>query len=190
MKYLAARRIASNLIEEMKPFCERVEIAGSIRRRKAEVKDIEIVAIPKWNTEVDVGSLFAEPITINLLHQWANSSKIVWIKPGVSGIVPWTIKPEGKYWRGLLPSEIKLDLFIAQPDNWGMIFLIRTGSAEFTTAVVTHAKRIKMPCVDGYLTRDGQRLATYEEADVFNFLGLQHIEPMDRISFDSLRLTS
>jgi DNA polymerase/3'-5' exonuclease PolX len=86
-------------------------------------------------------------------------------------------KPDGKYWRGLVDEQIKLDLFIAGADNFGIIYVIRTGSAEFTTALVTHAKRIGVPSVDGYLTRNGERLATPEERDVFNVLNLEYVEP-------------
>lgn len=47
MKYEDAILIAERVKAELEPHCERIEIAGSIRRKKPEVKDIEIVAIPK-----------------------------------------------------------------------------------------------------------------------------------------------
>lgn len=47
-----AKQIAEALIEELRPYCERISIAGSIRRGKQEVKDIEIVAVPKPNRTV------------------------------------------------------------------------------------------------------------------------------------------
>ena len=37
---------ATSLCEELADACDRLEIAGSIRREKKEVGDIEIVAIP------------------------------------------------------------------------------------------------------------------------------------------------
>ncbi len=42
-----ALEIAEKTKELLAPYCERIEIAGSIRRKKPEVKDIELVAIPK-----------------------------------------------------------------------------------------------------------------------------------------------
>lgn len=42
-----ALKIAEAVLKELGPHCERIAIAGSVRRRKPEVKDIEIVAIPK-----------------------------------------------------------------------------------------------------------------------------------------------
>ena len=170
----------------MRPFCVRCEIAGSIRRRKEEVKDIEIVAVAEW--ELEKYDLFAEA-KVNKLFRWAVSCAYVrWIKPGTSEIINWQPQPTGKYWRGLLPSGIKLDLFIADYSNFGLIYAIRTGSAEFTTALVTHAKRVGLPCVDGHLTRDGKPLETPEEGDVFDLLGLEHVAPHERITYSSLRV--
>jgi DNA polymerase beta thumb len=107
-------------------------------------------------------------------------------QPGTSQIVPWKVKPDGKYWRGLLAAGIKLDLFIADPTNFGLILAIRTGSGEFTTALVTRAKEVGLPSVDGYLTRGGERVVTPEEEDVFELLGLEWTDPALRHSFNSL----
>jgi DNA polymerase/3'-5' exonuclease PolX len=188
MKLSAVQPIAADLIKQMQHYCHRCEIAGSIRRQKPEVKDIEIVAIPRWEDITPPGSLFADMQQVNRLYHWArNLSGIYWLKPGTQAIVPWNIKEDGKYWRGLLPHDIKLDLFIAAPDNWGIIFAIRTGSAEFTQALVTHAARIGYPCKEGYIRRAGQPVPTPEERDVFDLLGVEWIEPELRHGFHSLR---
>ena len=42
-----AQAIAQEVVEQLRPHCERIVVAGSIRRKKSEVGDIEIVAIPK-----------------------------------------------------------------------------------------------------------------------------------------------
>jgi DNA polymerase/3'-5' exonuclease PolX len=186
MRLARAEQIARTLADEMSPHCSRVEIAGSIRRGCPEVKDIELVAVPTWKEEETSEGLFAEQVQVNLLHRWAERSGVHWIKPGTSQIVPWHVKEDGKYWRGLLPTGIKLDLFIADSENFGLIFAIRTGSAEFTTALVTRARDLGLPSVDGYLTRGGERVATPEERDVFELLRLEWIDPGRRHSFGSL----
>lgn len=49
MNLAQASALAGQLVEKLAPFCERIEVAGSVRRRKLEgIKDIELVAIPKW----------------------------------------------------------------------------------------------------------------------------------------------
>ncbi len=47
MMHDRALAIAAKIRTELEPFCDRIEIAGSIRRKKPNVKDVEIVAIPK-----------------------------------------------------------------------------------------------------------------------------------------------
>lgn len=194
MLLLEARSIAERLVDAMRPHCRQIEIAGSIRRCKENVKDIEIVAVPDWQEkEVDQG-LFTEMALVNPLHDWA-STKVAplglqWIKPGTSVIEEWPVRPDGKYWRGYLPLyDIKVDVFLATPANWGGIFLIRTGSAEFTTAVMGRALRLGMRFEGGYLKdRNGERTAMLTEEAVFEALGLQFIDPSERTGADALRL--
>lgn len=187
MDLQSAKREAERLVEAMSPYCQRVEIAGSIRRGRLEVKDIEICAIPTW-AERPGADLFGTPEASNILHEWAMKcgSAVRWIKPGVDEIIDWQPKPEGKYWRGLLPCGVKLDLFLARPENWGAIFLIRTGSAPFSEAVVTHAKRIGKRCVNSQFTVDGEPVPTPEEADVFALLNLRYVEPYARTGPEAL----
>jgi len=42
------RGMAEALVELLAPACERIEIAGSVRRKKLNPNDIEIVAVPAW----------------------------------------------------------------------------------------------------------------------------------------------
>jgi DNA polymerase beta thumb len=187
MNLADARSIAEGLVERMAPFVERIEIAGSIRRQAPQVKDIEIIAIPKWEKrEVQDGLFDTKTVRVNLLHEWALTSGVHWIKPGTKEIIPWPLNPQGRYWRGLVPTTetraIKLDVFLTTPAGWGAILLVRTGSAEFSKAVVTHAKKINRPLFEGRLTIGGQAVETPEEEDVFRLLGLQYVEPSKRLT--------
>jgi len=47
MKLSEATDYANYLKQELEPYCDRIEVAGSIRRQNPEVGDIEIVCIPK-----------------------------------------------------------------------------------------------------------------------------------------------
>jgi DNA polymerase/3'-5' exonuclease PolX len=38
-------------------------------------------------------------------------------------------------------AGVRLDLFLAQPDNWGLTLLVRTGSAAFSMALLARWKR-------------------------------------------------
>lgn len=188
MKLEEAREIAEKLVESARPFCARAEIAGSIRRCKPEVKDIEIVVVPKMEKvrteETDLFETHVKIVAANVLHsQWAmaDTCPITWIKPSATEIIKWSPKPDGKYWRGYLPEQdIKIDLFLSRPDNWGMIYLMRTGSAEFNVWLFTHAMKMGCRAAGGYLTRKGQKLTTPEEGDVFRHLRLGFVSPEER----------
>lgn len=47
MKLAEAQAIAERVRAELAPFCVRCEIAGSIRRKRPEPRDLEIVCVPK-----------------------------------------------------------------------------------------------------------------------------------------------
>jgi DNA polymerase/3'-5' exonuclease PolX len=187
-----AQEQAQAVMDWMKPGCKRIEVVGSVRREKAEVKDIELLCIPTWTKRPmeDARTLFNdEPDDAfgqlqNDLHCVALAAQemglVRWIKPGTSDIVDWPIQPDGKYWRGLLPSGVKLDVFLCGHKNWGIIQVIRTGSRDFSAKVVTRLKYLKTPCVGGYVTIKGERVPTPEESDVFTLLDWPYVPPQNR----------
>ena len=67
-----ARKVADALAAELTPRCERIEIAGSLRRGKADVGDIEILYVPRIGQVRVPGELFPRQgsLTDELLEQW------------------------------------------------------------------------------------------------------------------------
>jgi DNA polymerase/3'-5' exonuclease PolX len=55
--YAQMMTIARAVVERLRPACQRIEIAGSLRRHRPMVGDIEICAIPIMPTD-----LFGEPL--------------------------------------------------------------------------------------------------------------------------------
>ena len=156
-QYATAYKIALEVLEQLKPHCERIEIAGSVRRKKAEVGDIEIVAIPK---PYEIGLLESGIATV--INQWQK----------VKGELPC------KYTQRILPSGIKLDLFFAEEGNWGSVFAIRTGSADYSHKVLANGwVRQGFRSDGGYLFRDGERYEVREEKDLFKLIGIPFVEP-------------
>jgi DNA polymerase/3'-5' exonuclease PolX len=154
MKIEEAKKIAKKYLNLLKPYCWRIEIAGSIRREKSEVKDIEIVAIP-----LDLVGFSNE---VNKLEK-------------VKG------NPTGKYTQRILPEGIKLDLFMANIRNWGLIFAIRTGSARYSHKILAcgWVKR-GYKSINGMLTKNGREIEVREEKDLFNLIGVAYIQPNQR----------
>jgi DNA polymerase/3'-5' exonuclease PolX len=155
--YEQALRIAEATLEQLRPHCFRAEIAGSIRRKKAEVGDIEIVIIPK-------------PYELGLFESGIASVVNKWEK--VRGELPC------KYTQRILPEGIALDLFFAEESNWGNIFAIRTGSADYSHKVLaTQWVRRGFKSIDGYLWREDEQYSLREEKDLFQLIGIPYIAP-------------
>jgi DNA polymerase/3'-5' exonuclease PolX len=162
MKLEQARQIAGKVMELLAPQCVRIEIAGSIRRGEPEVGDIEIVAVP---------GEFADAILPTLL-------------PGAK-----FIKNGSRYKQIALPPEsggINLDLFLVRPPaQWGVLFTIRTGPADFSHWIVTRrcfGGRLPSNCrvQDGQVFRYGFSLPMPEEEDFLWLLDLEGVTPAER----------
>ncbi len=161
MKLEEALEIANKVKDELEPHCDRIEIAGSIRRKKPYVGDIEIVAIPKY---YNVG-LFESGIA-TVVKKWKK----------IKGELPC------KYTQRMLPEGIKLDLFFATPENWGHILAMRTGSARFSHKVLATGWVKK-----GYKSKKGilhdswdDPIKIKEEKDLFDLIGEDYVKPEDR----------
>ena len=121
MKLAEADRLAGQIVAQLAPHCVRIQVAGSVRRRRPEVGDIEVVAIPK---PYDVG-LFRSGIA-TVVDQW----------PKVRGELPC------KYTQRRMPEGIALDLFLVSHRNWGLQLAIRTGSAAYSHQVLARGWRM------------------------------------------------
>lgn len=152
--------IAYSALNQIAPHCHRAQIAGSIRRRKAEVKDIEIVVIPKPFEH----GLFESGLAL-VVNQWEK----------VKGEM---IYGKVRYTQRILPQGIKLDLFFATPENWGNIFAIRTGPAEYSANVLAAGWVARgYHSVDGMLRYNGHTVPLPEEEDLFKLLGMPFMPP-------------
>lgn len=149
--------LAEEVIKILKPYCNTIEIAGSLRRKKAYVKDIEIVA-----TTSDIKRLK------NNLGLYLHRNKSRFIKSG------------NKYMNFEYKELIMIDLFIAEENNYGLIYLIRTGSALFSKNMLARWKKVSNGgySENGYLHDPaGKTYVTKTEDDVFKLLNLDYVPP-------------
>lgn len=186
MKLEQAQNIAQSLIEDLKSSCHRIEIGGSIRRNKPDVKDIELICIPVFG-QFPTGqmSLEGDPITSfeNLLFKRisANRDKYDIIKMGDKYA---QIEVFDEHATGTR-QYIKVDVFTATFQTWGYILMLRTGPAELSKWAVTELKRIGFAPKDGAVwsneLHEGMiKIATPTEGEVFDLLRIDYIEPEDR----------
>lgn len=195
MKHLKALPIAQSLVDDLSSACDRIQVAGSLRRGAPEVKDIELLVIPKAELIIKNRDLFGEVIAAEYicplnerLRLMIRSQEWTWRKDVE------TARWGPRYKRLRHKSGICCDLFITDARRWGYQFAIRTGPAMFSKALVTLALRRKYHCTDSLLHQhpkiddkicpNGETcpliIPTPEERDFFEALGLDWIEPADR----------
>lgn len=167
-----AQALANQVIEILRPHCDRIEVAGSIRRNKADVGDVEIVAVPKA-----LYNLLCEVYRTD-----AHIENALW-EAG------YRFRRNGEKFKQFDLGPCNCDLFLTTPEQWGMIYTIRTGSADFTRRLVTLRKfgglmpdDLAADCGRLVNRFTGQKFETPEEGDVFATMGLDWIDPDRRVA--------
>lgn len=179
---------AQLLLAALAPGCERIEIAGSIRRRRPDVGDIELVAIPRLRIEPAPGSLFDGPGTVEIDEL---AERIDALRGHGILVAAEDHPARGQRYAKLrhVASGLQVDLFsVRPPAQWGVIFLIRTGPAAYSQWLVTEARRRGFHVTGGALHRGGMGcntepcdvVETPEEQDVFAALGMGYVRPEHR----------
>ena len=183
--------LAERLRDRLASACDRIEIAGSLRRGCQYVSDVELVAVPKLET-VSVG-FFSNLEQIDQLVEKCEELERsgVWQSDPPD---PFTKKARGQKYRRYyqyLPHEgvfVPVDLFLVRPPaSWGVLLLIRTGPASFSKWMVTQ-RRKGGALPDEYQVRDGSiwcgdvrepqsndaQIPIQEEQDWFDLAGLPY----------------
>jgi len=154
MELERAQKIADAVVKRLAPHCSRIEVAGSIRRKKPQVNDIDLVLIPQ-----DPWSLHGELMKLGQL------------------------KMSGKKIVRVIVGSTQVDLYIAEPETWATLLLIRTGSKENNIRLATLAKNKGWHLAasgDGLFDGTGKRIAGDSEESIYEALGLAYQEPWER----------
>lgn len=179
MERHTALKIAETVALALSPGCERMEIAGSLRRGSPDVHDIELICVPKVRPVRAPGALF--PVVckavLGLSDQLAHA-------PGF-GRGKWGEKFRQIIYRPGEPQQITIDLFVVEADSWGPQFAIRTGPAEFSKLLVSWAMQPGHCMKDGAIReiKSGRVLPFREEAAFFEWLGVPCWAPTERSAF-------
>ena len=158
MELKKAQAIAEDVVKQLSPHCEKVEVAGSIRRRRPLPNDIDIVLVPK-------------PLMDYAVHQ-------VLMELGGG-----KMKMAGKKIARVDLGEIELDVYIATEETWSTLLLIRTGSKESNQRLAAEAQRRGWRLAasgGGLFNENNERIAGDTEASIFKSLGFRNLEPWER----------
>jgi DNA polymerase/3'-5' exonuclease PolX len=175
-----ALAVAQTFVLALSPFCERVEIAGSIRRKKPEVGDIELLFIPKTG-ERDADMFTKEKYdmaddAINKLLRFGTIRQ----RPNIRGSVTWGTKNKLAVH---VASGIPIDFFATTGDNWFTSLVIRTGGKDTNLLLTTSAQRAGNTLNAygaGITTAGGKIIRAESEQHLFELCGVKYIEPEKR----------
>jgi len=129
MYYNGAKALADDIIISLNPYCDKIEIAGSLRRGKEIIGDLEICCIPKNEESKDmfgnVEDVYRNPFFLSIAD-----TELGRVIKGM---------PVGRYMQIELPEGINLDLFMPEPHDYYRQLAIRTGSADYSFKVIATA---------------------------------------------------
>ena len=151
-----ARPLAEAIVAELKKLkvIGRIEIAGSLRRWKETVKDIDILATSKEPMKVMNAFVGLEDVQEVLLKGPTRSSV-------------------------LLREGIQVDLRVVEEDSFGAALQYFTGSKAHNIKIRERAMRLGLKINEYGVFResDNRRIAGKTEVDVYRAIGLPFIEP-------------
>lgn len=181
----AAIAVAKELCDLLKPLClpERLIVAGSLRRRKETVKDVEIVYVSRRMSVAD--GLFD---TRSIPSADAELERLLEIgvlarRRNVNGSEMWGEKNKLAVHAA---SGISVDLFATTEEAWFNYLVCRTGGKDSNTEIASAAQELGWkwnPYGPGFsrpsgLGLDERRMGS--EREVFEFVGLPYKEPWER----------
>jgi len=175
-----ALAVAREMVKWLRPHCERIICAGSLRRRKLEVGDVEILFIPKrlprreglfdikWFEQTEIA--FSAMLGGRLIEQ----------RKSVRGSECWGEKNRRAVH---VPSGIPVDFFTATPANWFNYLVCRTGGMESNIKIAAAAQKKRWkwkPYGSGFINERGELVTVASEREVFELAGLLFLEPWER----------
>lgn len=174
-----AQRFADAVLDELAPACERIIIAGSIRRKVPTVGDVELVAVPRGAPRDLLGDRTTGPNDLDRLVDALVERGRLRLRRDEDGRTR-----AGPRFKALESSggEIALDLFVVLPPaSWGAIVAIRTGPADFARRLVTSALERQRRVRGGHVEAEGEQvIPTPEERDFFREVGIPWVDPARR----------
>jgi len=155
MRLEEAQRLAEQITKEILPHCKRVEVAGSIRRKKSEVNDIDLVLIPK--------PLLKHRI-LNTLQRKMNGK----------------VTKKGDKTSQVIIDGVRVDLYYALEENFAGLLLFRTGSMRNNLKLASRARSIGLRLAHYGVFNGDERVDDNTEEGIYRILSLEYKQPDER----------
>jgi len=167
MKIKTASRIASNIMRDLEPYAERIEIAGGIRRGNVrDLSSIDLVAISKIDMQPDIFMQLQPAGRDRLFRHIRNAYDVQ--QGGRDGQKQVTFH---------VCENIAVTVSLATPETWGYILALRTGPAGLSRALVIKLKKAGYEPEGGRLLRDRKMVPVPVERAVFAMAGVRYVKP-------------
>lgn len=140
-----------NKLKDFKPVIK-VEVAGSIRRRKETIGDIDILVVTKESEEV-----------MDFFTNVENVSKVI-----SKGHSKSTIR---------LKENIESDLRVIKEESFGSALMYFTGSKETNIEMRKIAIKMGLKLNEYGIFKENKQIAGKTEQEMFKKLGMSYIEP-------------
>ncbi len=152
--YSSALLEAQELLESLKKNKNTLSIgiAGSLRRKKEVVKDIDLVAGPK-QPDVLMKTFVTNKLVESVVSHGKTKSSVI------------------------LKSGINADLRVVTDEEFPFALHHFTGSKEHNTEMRNRAKRNNLKMNEYGLFKQGKSVSCNDETEIFEKLGLQYIPP-------------
>jgi len=155
-----ADELTERITKTLHPHCHRIAVAGSVRRRRPTVNDIDLVVIPD-------------------MFKWPGTIPQTLIK-GLGA----ELTRNGDLIKQFNIDGHQLDLIHATHQNWGIRMLRWTGSKEHNILLCTRARKLnmKLAVAQGLLDQNGILLEAKNEERIFTLLHMDYVPPEKRES--------
>lgn len=176
-----ALAVARELCLQLADSTLRLEMAGSLRRGKAEVGDVELVYIPE--SELVSAGLFGDKVAVDKTAARLDAllaAGIIGKRRNVNGSEIWGPKNKLAFH---CASGVPVDLFATTDAAWFNYLVCRTGGRVSNTAIAGAAIRKGWrwhPYGEGFTNERGELVRVTCEADAFALVGLPALPPEKR----------
>jgi DNA polymerase/3'-5' exonuclease PolX len=176
---------AKEIVDHLAPACEKIQIAGSLRRRKSFVGDIEILYVPKKKPLFDLLQEVEREIPLPdlVIARLVGAERVLEKRKNTKGAEAF-----GDHIKLMrhIDSGIPVDLFACAPESWFNYLVCRTGGAQSNTRIAGLAKARGYkwkPYSPGFVDLndpDETPIPMDSEEAVFRFVGLKFEQPWER----------
>lgn len=148
-------KLAKNIVKTLSPFCKKIEIVGSIRRKEKHPEDIDIVLIPKNKNQIE--EFVKNKLKGKFLQGGEHEST-------------WKIK------------NIKVELYYTNEKEWGAELLAYSSKkgAGIGLRIIAKKKGFKLTQHGLFNRKNGKMIAGKTEKEIYSTLKRPYKKPEER----------